>query len=128
MTERRCVELTAVYDDGTVERWTGEHLVAISDSGRWSEDFVAGDGAKRGAPTVEPMRTKPLRRVTVVRGTWSADGLSSDAILGPGNEPYGGFCLCDLLPRGVMGHIIGEEPEHDWRFTVEAVPVEDSHG
>jgi hypothetical protein len=107
----KCVELMAVYDDGTVERWEAPNGYLT---------FVGEPGSACSQPTTT---TKPLRRVTVVRGRH--DTHEADCIVDDGDGVY----LSDLLPSGpARGEILlsgaYRGDDCDFRITVEATPVE----
>jgi hypothetical protein len=124
----KCVELVAVYDDGTVARlgqgatevllrdlvvrMSGVTPVPDSMFKVWAEDLNEGV-------------TKPLRRVTVVAGWVNYD----DNVIRAGGDDIGPADL--LLPEEVEGRGSYDdtadfaEQWYDFRITVEAVPVEE---
>jgi hypothetical protein len=112
----KCVELMAVYDDGTVERWEAPNGYLT---------FVGEPGSACYQPTTT---TKPLRRVTTVRA--SAHTEDNGVALGDADNP--GWSIlragAELFPEEVR-HPAGDMefggPLCDFRITVEAVPVEE---
>lgn len=125
MSERKCVELTAVYDDGTVVRLCRDTvdsllqaLMVSASSVSPVPDCVFLVWAQDAGGSV----SRPLRRVTVVRGYH--DTHETDCILVDDDAVY----LSDLLPAGpargeilLSGNYRGDEC--DFRIVVEAVPV-----
>ena len=127
MTNRKCVELTAVFNDGTVERWDGDKATRVWSGCDWS---WLDQGEK---PTV----THPLRRITTGA---SVVGRSIECDEGERDDVY--FMDSSGYPIEFVGHvpagIIPVKPSgrlnHDWfgtsgpwcwRVVVEVVPVED---
>ena len=109
----KAVEVTVVYDDGTVERWTGA-----------SADAQADCLAEGYGPTI----TKPLRKVTEVEGQFTnadSDGLR----IGGDGSLRGSKTLDKLLPEEVDRSCVREGQEgrrFRFRIVVEAVPVEEA--
>lgn len=137
-TERRCVELTAVYDDGTVERWDGQDLggclapLRVYDKAKTHTEMTEDGEPYDRAETVLPTITKPLRKVTVVRGPYVGPDMDSGACIvePPDAKSLEGHYhdLAEIIPDGVEDgqfHAVHERPMYDFRITVEAVPVED---
>jgi hypothetical protein len=130
----KCVELVAVYDDGTVKRWTGRDL----DSSSRLDTIVEWPDVDRplnvsDGVVVRPTITHPLRKVTNVRGKPLREagrdvlvpvdrGVVTTTTPGP---PYE---LTDLLPDGAAYTRRSDSPAFgkvfDFRITVEAEKVD----
>lgn len=135
----RCVELTAVYDDGTVERWEGEPqgpakwqrgpAQSVLDKYESQHEEYSGfkaDGSCR-VPWPASTVTRPARKVTVVRGYHYRDGECDyishpDECEGPGTpvEEW----LPDVAKAGRDHSDPCEGPLGTFRVTVEFVPDE----
>jgi hypothetical protein len=112
----KCVELTAVYDDGTVERWETPNGYL---------PFVGEPGTACYQPTTT---TKPLRKVTVMEGSHYTDYegqvIESADILG-GNMDLSALLPNEIVARPVEGNVDGTNGLRcRLRITVEAVPAE----
>jgi hypothetical protein len=125
----RCVELTAVYDDGTVERWEGEPqgpqpwnrgpAQSVLDKYESQHEEYSGfkaDGSCR-VPWPASTVTRPARRVTVVRGYPSPTGERIKMADRPD------LTLGEMWPMPPLAMFDADE-WYDLRITVEAVPVE----
>jgi hypothetical protein len=115
----KCIELVAVMSDGTVFRWEGHDAFILG-----AQMPLPCEQKAIGMITPpEPTTTKPLRKVTEVRGRH--DTHEADCIVDDGDGVY----LSDLLPSGpARGEILlsgaYRGDDCDFRITVEATPVE----
>jgi hypothetical protein len=113
----KCVEVIRVYDTGVVNRWEG------ADAERASSELAGGMIA--GTTPSPTTTTKPLRKVTVVRGSYLGPDFDSAAYIAA--EEGGTIGLPDVVPDDVPDQqFVSREDRRPWawRITVEAVPVE----
>ena len=127
MTQRRCVELTAVYDDGQVERWEGdaadnviEEFYSGVDCTLYNRCCTLEEENDVKATVVPTTIIKPLRRVTEI---------DADYLTGDRHDPDGFFYLgepwANMDQRFVPDEVCGTPGViRRFRIVVEAVPVE----
>lgn len=130
----KAIEVSVVFEDGTICRATGAHAVMAGDILQASSD---GGGLTRVWPT-----TKPLRKVTELVGPICAylecdEGERRDYWIGSGDEyanglPPGPAVDPLFLPDAVLPGVAPGVPRSDtsyrgkpyrFRITVEAIPV-----
>ena len=121
----RCIELTAVYDDGTVERWEGDaadRAMSEFESGATctvEEMCCTRSEIASVEANIKPQAvTHPARKVTALRGHPSANGYCIARADGGGKA----VDLPDLLPAPPLA-MFDSGMEFDFRITVESVPV-----
>jgi len=123
MSDRKCIELTAVYDDGIIARWEG-------DDAEYMETEASSVMAYSAGPWRQPTTTRPLRKVTTVRGIVfdPCDGGANHIRPIPEDDDLREVSFDGIIPPGAdiaQGGAVHWGPLCDFRITVEGVPVEE---
>ena len=133
MADRKCVEVVRVSEDGTVERWEGEDAARVSILHLDLPEETGRPGFVRLRNAL-PSTTRPLRKVTVVRGRERLDVEGNDIIERDDDGRFrDSYSVGDLLPRGIALEGMPDVFERlgplcDFRVTVEAVQVKEEGG
>jgi hypothetical protein len=98
----KCVEFSAVFDDGTIQRWEGKKADQVWSALEW--DWLD--------PGEQPTITKPMRRVTKITG--HAGYVKSGGVVTP-QSPWRD--LDPLLPTLGVG-------DYELTIVAEVVPIE----
>ena len=109
----RCVEFSAVFDDGTVQRWEGPvaEQVWCGLDWSWLDTFE------------KPTITAPMRKVTKTRGFLGTSVPCDITVTKDKPLPFEWCTIQSCVPREAMTPPDSERRICDYRITVEAIPA-----